>query len=73
MTELAQHFIGTPVIIAPHLNGGIPQYDIVDGEQVEVGRIHAMKVFVSGYEQLLVSEELYAIIKNGDLDESKRD
>lgn len=73
MTELAQHFIGTPVIIAPHLKGGIPQYDIVDGERVEVGRIHAMKVSVSGNEQLLVSEELYAKIEKGDSNDTKRD
>lgn len=61
MTELAQHFIGTPVAIAPHLNGGIPQYDIVDGERVEVGRIHCMKVD----DQLLVSKELFAEIEKG--------
>lgn len=70
MTELAHQFaVGTAVTIAPHLNGGIPQYDIVDGERVEVGRIHAMKVD----DQLLVSEELYAALEKGDFDESKRD
>ena len=55
--------LGTPVIISPHLKGGIPQYDIVNGERVEVGRIHSMKVLVRGCEQLLVSEELYAEIE----------
>lgn len=66
MTDLAHQFVlGTPVIISPHLKGGIPQYDIVDGERVEVGRIHAMKVSVSGNEQLLVSEELFEKIQKG--------
>lgn len=69
MIELAQHFIGTPVMIAPHLKGGIPQYDIVDGERVEVGRIHAMKVD----DKLLVSEELYEAIEKGDFNGSKTD
>jgi len=68
MTKLAQHFIGTPVTIALHLKGGIPQYDIVDGERVEVGRIHAMRV--DG--ELLVSKELFAEIKKGDSNGSKR-
>lgn len=73
MTELAWHFIGTPVTIAPHLKGGIPQYDIVDGERVEVGRIHVMRVMVGGTKQLLVSEELYALIEKESIDGSKRD
>ena len=73
MTELAQHFTGTPVIIAPHLKGGIPRYDIVDGERVEVGRIHSMEVLVKGCEQLLVSEELFEEIKKGGFDGSKTD
>lgn len=69
MTELAQHFIGTPVIISSHLSGGIPQYDIVDGERVEVSRIHSMRV--DG--KLLVSEELYALIEKENIDGSKTD
>lgn len=73
MTELAQRFIGMPVIMAPHLRGGIPQYDIVDGERVETGRVHAMKVYVSGNAQLLVSEELFEAIKKEDFNESKSD
>jgi len=69
MTKLAHQFVlGTPVAIAPHLNGGIPQYDIVGGERVEVGRIHFMKV--DG--QLLVSEELFALIEKGGSDGSER-
>lgn len=74
MTELVhQLMLGTPMIIAPHLKGGIPQYDIVDGERAEVGRIHAMKVSFSGKEQLLVSEELYAKIEKGDSNDTERD
>lgn len=69
MTKLAQHFIGIPVTISPHLKGGIPQYDLVDGERVEVGRIHRM--IVDG--QLLVSEELYALIEKENTDGSKTD
>ena len=69
MIDLAQHFIGISVTISPNLKGGIPQYDIVDGERVEVGRIHAMKVD----EQLLVSEELFAAIEKGGFDGTKRD
>jgi len=61
MTDL---ITGTPITISPHLKGGIPQYDIVDGERVEVGRIHAMRVD----EQLLVSEELFAAIEKGDFE-----
>ncbi len=63
-TDLEQQFVfGIPIIISPHLKGGIPQYDIVDGERVENGRIHIMKV--DG--QLLVSEELYEEIKGGSI------
>ena len=63
MTELAQSFAGTPVTIAPHLKGGIPQYDIVDGTRVEVSRIHAMKVD----DKLLVSEELYKAMEQKEI------
>lgn len=69
MIELAQHLMGIKLIVSPRLKGGIPEYDIIEGEKVEVGRIHAMKVD----EQLLVSEELYAAIERGDFNESKRD
>ncbi len=73
MIEFAQHFTGMPVVISPHLKGGIPQYDFVNGERIEVDRIHAMKVSVSGKAQLLVSEELYAKIEKGDSNDTKRD
>ena len=69
MTDLAQHFLGMKIIVSPILNGGIPQYDIIDGERVEVGRIHIM--MVDG--KLLVSEELYTLIEKGDYNDTKRD
>ncbi len=70
MAELAHEFvIGTVMVISPRLKGGIPQYDIVDGERIEVGHIHAMRV--DG--KLLVSEELYKEIMRGDFNESTRD
>lgn len=67
MIESAQHFRGIKLIVSPQLKGGIPEFDIVDGEQVEVGRIHAMKVD----DELLVSEELYEQIMKGNFDGSR--
>jgi len=51
--------IGTKVVVSERLRGGIPQYDIVNGNQVETGRIHAMTTNGT----LFVSPELLESMK----------